>query len=100
MNRNTGPSRSSWDELTSKEELRGRWVALDNVLYAPSKEPLEADLVDFDDDLTALCGRMRAADQTSCKILRCVARNSQRQSPPPSRPPPSGVVPRVTARSA
>ncbi|MBK8253102.1 MAG: hypothetical protein IPK82_10575 [Polyangiaceae bacterium] len=47
-------------------------MALDNVRYAAgSSAPAEAEVIDADEDLAALCSRMRAADQTSCAILFC-----------------------------
>jgi hypothetical protein len=47
-------------------------VALDNVRYASgSTIPVEAEVVDADEDLAELCARMRAADRTACAILFC-----------------------------
>jgi hypothetical protein len=64
--------RAKWDDLCHADDFAGRWVALDNVRYAPgTNEPLEADVVDVDDDLVELCNRMRAADQTSCCVVQC-----------------------------
>ena len=52
-------------------------MALDNVRYAVgSTVPAEAEVVDADEDLAALCSRMRAADRTACAILFC-------EEPPP-----------------
>jgi hypothetical protein len=59
-----------WSEICHSEHYRGRWVALDNVRYDPmTSQPLEAEVVDADEDLGDLCARMRAADRTSCAIL-------------------------------
>ena len=50
----------------------GRWVALDNVRYDPTTSvPVEADLVDSDDDLAELCARLREADRHACAVLFC-----------------------------
>jgi len=62
--------RLTWPEICISEELLGRWVALDNVRYAPgSSQPAEADVVDADEDLADLCARMRESDRTACAIL-------------------------------
>lgn len=61
-----------WRVICGSEEYRGRWVALDNVRYDPStSQPLEAEVVDADEDLADLCARMRSADRTACAILHC-----------------------------
>jgi hypothetical protein len=61
-----------WLEICRSEEYCGKWVALDNVRYDPStSQPMEAEVVDADDDLADLCARMRASDRTSCAILHC-----------------------------
>jgi len=65
-------SRMEWRVICGSEEYRGRWVALDNVRYDPiTSQPLEADVVDADEDLADLCARMRSADRTACAILHC-----------------------------
>ncbi len=65
-------SRMGWQEICRSNQYRGRWVALDNVRYDPSTSlPLEADVVDVDEDLGDLCARMRSADRTACAILHC-----------------------------
>lgn len=64
--------RMTWSEVCCSDRFRGRWVALDNVRYAAgSSAPVEADVVDADEDLAELCSRIRAADRTSCAILFC-----------------------------
>ena len=69
--------RAFWNDLCSTADFSGRWVALDNVRYrSGSDEPVEVDVVDVDDDLAELVNRMRAADRTSCCVLRCRARSS------------------------
>jgi hypothetical protein len=65
-----------WPEICHSEQYRGRWVALDNVRYDPiTSQPIEAEVVDADEDLGDLCARMRAADRTSCAILHAEDEN-------------------------
>jgi hypothetical protein len=65
-------ARMSWPEICRSDRFRGRWVALDNVRYETgSSLPSEAEVADSDEDLAALCSRMRAADRTACAILFC-----------------------------
>ncbi|MBI4699800.1 MAG: hypothetical protein HY744_01315 [Deltaproteobacteria bacterium] len=59
-------TRGRWSELRGQREYRGRWVAL-----RPSSEPADGEVVDADEDLAALCSRIRAAEQTSCSIVFC-----------------------------
>ncbi len=48
------------------------WVALDNCRYdVATKKPLEGDVVDADEDVGALCGRMREMGRGNCAILFC-----------------------------
>jgi hypothetical protein len=82
--------RREWREICRSDEYRGRWVALDNVRYDPmSSQPLEAEVVDADEDLADLCARMRAADRTACAILHCEEDEVFRPMPTwrPSAPP-------------
>jgi len=61
-----------WSEICKSDQYSGRWIALDNVRFDPvTYQPLEADVVDVDDDIADLCSRMRAADRTSCAIMHC-----------------------------
>jgi hypothetical protein len=63
--------RASWQDIC-RSEYRGRWVALDNVRYCPStSKPIEAEVVDADDDLASLCQRMRESDRHACCVLLC-----------------------------
>lgn len=58
--------------MCRSEQLRGRWVVLDNVRYAPgTTKPAEGDVVDADHDLADLCTRMRASARTSCAVVFC-----------------------------
>jgi hypothetical protein len=62
----------TWPELCRSEQFKGLWVALDNCRYDPSTmQPIEGDVVDADEELADLCGRMREAGQGSCAILFC-----------------------------
>ena len=70
-----------WPEYRHAAELKGQWVALDNCRYAhDSLQPIEGDVVDADEDLAALCGRMRKAGKTSCAIFFCDRDLTVRQS--------------------
>ncbi len=65
-------TRMTWPELRQSPQLRGRWVALDNCRYdEESLQPIEGDVVDADEDLAELCGRMRQAGRGSCAIFFC-----------------------------
>ena len=65
--------RARWEDLCASGEFVGRWVAVDHVRYeAGTREPNEVEVVDVDEDLAALCTRMRAANQTSCCVLHCL----------------------------
>jgi hypothetical protein len=69
-------TRMMWPQICQSEQYRGRWVALDNVRYDPiTSQPIEAEVVDVDEDLGDLCARMRAADRTSCAILHAEDEN-------------------------
>jgi hypothetical protein len=76
----TGP------EPAATQRLRGLWVALDNCRYDPgTRRPLEGDVVDADEDLADLCGRMRETGRTACTILYC-DEDVEVQEPPASQP--------------
>jgi hypothetical protein len=88
-------SRLTWPQICRSDEFRGRWVALDGCKYDPrTARPTEGTVVDADEDLVALCSRMRASDSKHCAILFCDERAnededgaaSRRASTPP--PPP------------
>jgi hypothetical protein len=83
--------RLSWPELCQSDEFAGRWVALDQVRYDPAtSEPLEGEIVDVDDDLAELCGRLRARNRSSCRILHCdPSAYRMPESVRPSSPPPA-----------
>jgi hypothetical protein len=65
-------TRMTWPELCRSEQFKGLWVALDNCRYDPStRQPIEGDVVDADEELADLCARMREAGKGSCSILYC-----------------------------
>jgi hypothetical protein len=65
-------TRMTWPELCRSEKFKGVWVALDNCRYdQATRQPIEGDVVDADEELAALCARMRETGRTSCAILYC-----------------------------
>lgn len=81
-------TRMTWPELCRSAQFKGLWVALDNCRYDQStRQPIEGDVVDSDEDLSLLCARMREAGRSSCAIMFCddeVLVESRYSSPPPS----------------
>lgn len=81
----------TWREICRSDAYRGRWVALDKVRYDQIRsQPIEAEVVDADEDLGALCTRIRESDRTACAILFCEDEPFDRQpavrrspAPPP-----------------
>jgi len=62
----------SWDTICKCEEFRGRWIALDRCRYdAGTGRATEGMVVDSDDDLVELCGRIRESHRRNCAILFC-----------------------------
>lgn len=75
-------SRMTWLEIRQSEEYRGRWVALDHCVYdAKTAKPLEGSVVDVDDDLVELCGRIRSGANKHCAILFCEEDELEPQRP-------------------
>lgn len=65
-------TRISWPDARMSGQFKGLWVALDNCRYDQlTRQPIEGDVVDADEDLATLCGRMREAGRTSCSIMFC-----------------------------
>lgn len=65
-------NRLSWPQISRSAEFKGLWVALDNCRYDQSSmQPVEGDVVDADEDLAELCGRLREGQRSSCAILYC-----------------------------
>lgn len=82
-------TRMTWPELCRSEQFKGLWVALDNCRYDNSTlQPIEGDVVDADEELAELCGRMREAGRGSCAILYCddevLVESPRSRSTPPS----------------
>ena len=81
-------NRMSWPQICRSAEFKGLWVALDNCRYdQTSMQPIEGYVVDADEDLADLCGRLREAQRSSCAILFCdgeVLVEHQGSEPPPS----------------
>jgi hypothetical protein len=64
--------RTATPALARCEEFNGMWVALDGCRYDPNtRQPVEGDVVDADEDLAELCARMRETGRSSCTILLC-----------------------------
>ncbi len=76
-----------WSALCRSARYAGMWVALDNCRFDPStRQPIEGDVVDSDDELAVLCGRMRETGRANCAILFCddeVLVESRRSPVPP-----------------
>ncbi|SRR5690606_10976480 len=65
-------TRMTWPELCHSEQFKGMWVALDNCRYdSATRQPIEGDVVDADNELSELCARMRETGRGSCAILFC-----------------------------
>jgi len=65
-------TRMTWPELCHSEQFKGMWVALDNCRYdSATRQPIEGDVVDADNELSELCARMREMGRGSCAILFC-----------------------------
>ena len=82
-------TRMTWPELCHSEQFKGLWVALDNCRYdQATRQPIEGDVVDADDELSELCARMREKGRSSCAILFCddevLVQSTQRGSVPAS----------------
>jgi hypothetical protein len=89
--------RLTWPQICKSDEFRGRWVALDECKYDPrTAQPTEGTVVDADEDLVSLCGRMQASDNRHCAILFCDQRAFPDEVPPTSsRFPPPPTPPRA-----
>jgi hypothetical protein len=86
-------SRMTWPEIRESQEFRGRWVALDHCRYdAKTAQPVEGVVVDMDEDLVELCGRIQESDNKHCAILFC--EEAPTVEPISSRPTPMPIPPR------
>ena len=64
--------RTATPALAKCEQFTGMWVALDGCRYDPTtRQPVEGDVVDADEDLAELCARMRETGRSSCTIILC-----------------------------
>lgn len=76
-------SRRSWVEICTNREYRSRWVALDGVRYDElTGRPVEGTVVDSDEDLASLCGRVRHTNRRCCAILFCDEHEAHAATPP------------------
>ena len=65
-------ARMTWSEIRRLEDCRGRWVALRGAEFdRRSGQATAGELVDRDDDLATLCGRLRDERLTDCAVLFC-----------------------------
>lgn len=64
--------RMSWNQICSRRDCRGRWVALDVCRYDETTgRAAEGEVVDVDDDLEQLCQRIQRSRRKHCAILFC-----------------------------
>jgi hypothetical protein len=77
----------TWPQICHTEQFKGLWIALDNCRYdQDTKKPIEGDIVDSDEELARLCGRMREGGRTSCAFLFCAGNVLIAQPPPCAQP--------------
>lgn len=89
-------SRLSWLQIHESKQFSGRWVALDDCRYdGKSTRPIEGTVVDSDEDLVALCNRLKAGESRHCAIVFCGDGDSD--VPPSVRRQPESVRPPVVA---
>jgi len=68
----TAAQRMSWAQICRRPDCRGRWVALHGCRYDETTgHAAEGALIDVDDDLAALCERVRNSEWKNCAILFC-----------------------------
>lgn len=58
----------AWREICCSTEYRGRWVALASCEYGHDGPASVGAVVDSDEDLVALCARLRASAKRNCAI--------------------------------
>ena len=61
----------TWAAICESAQFQGRWVALDGCLFDRAHKPIEARVVDADQNLSTLFERLRASDRAHCDILFC-----------------------------
>jgi hypothetical protein len=59
----------AWSEICSCESYRGRWVALAACRYDDASRPIEGAVIDVDDDVAALCNRLRQGAHRECAVV-------------------------------
>ena len=75
--------RMTWAQICQRQDLLGLWVALDNCRYdQDTLQPVEGEVVDCDEDLSALCARMRDSEKSSCAVRFCECSESLVPVPP------------------
>ncbi|MCA9582887.1 MAG: hypothetical protein KC416_13905 [Myxococcales bacterium] len=82
----------TWQQICTRDDYRGRWVALSSCDYDEEGRARGGAVVDVDDDLATLCTRIRTSEWRHCDILFCREHPSTRTSCPDpfrrsSRPP-------------
>ncbi|MBX3185184.1 MAG: hypothetical protein KIT72_16820 [Polyangiaceae bacterium] len=79
----------SWLQVCRSGDFAGKWVALDNCRFDENTlKPVEGDVVDWDEELPALCARMRETGRSSCSILFCDGEVLVETRPAPASEPP------------
>jgi hypothetical protein len=62
--------RMTWEQICQRDDLKGRWIAMDDCRFDEATgRATEGLVVDADDDLAELCARMRESKFTNCSIL-------------------------------
>ena len=61
----------TWEEIRRDAAWQGRWVALDECAYNEAGEATAGLVVDYDDNLAALCARLSAERRKSCSVVLC-----------------------------
>ncbi|MBK8173272.1 MAG: hypothetical protein IPK60_23465 [Sandaracinaceae bacterium] len=70
----TETEKLSWHAMCCRDDLKGRWVALDQCRYDEHTGcALEGAVVDSDDNLAELCQRISESPWKGCAILFCDA---------------------------
>lgn len=71
QNRQTsnGIARPRWTEIRHMNEFRGSWVALSHCTFDDNGNTIDGKLVDYDEELSVLCSRLRDNGWTDCELL-------------------------------
>ena len=63
-------SRMTWQEICEHDDLRGRWVAIDDCRYDEvTGAAMEGSVIDVDDDVSELCNRICELELRNCSIV-------------------------------